>query len=210
MVNEVLDMCDEDVDLFRDDSEEYRPNGDSGDSSDSSSSPLRKTRRRTLHADLSSGEGCSKSITETIESVVADFSESDSLSDISEEPVVTSISSLTWGQVSGSYIKIFDFVESSPGVPTEIAVNLHEKIPYDFFKFFVTDDVIDYMVKKTNIYTSQTLQKGHIKCHFRLKKWYDVTSQKWNDFCEYCFGWALARSQDFWTIGKKTLCITIR
>jgi hypothetical protein len=106
MVNEVLDMCDEDVYLFSNDSKEYRPSGDSGDSFDSSCSPPRKTRR-TLHADLSSGEGCSKSITETIESVVADFSEGDSSSDVSEEPVVTSVSSLTWGQVSGSNMKFF-------------------------------------------------------------------------------------------------------
>ena len=125
-MNDILDMSDDDVDLFRDDSEEYRPSGDSGDSSDSSCSPPRKPRR-TLHADLSSGEGCSKSITETIESIVADFSESDSSSDVSEEPVVTSVSSLTCGPVSGSKMKIFDFLESNPGVPTEIAVNLHKK-----------------------------------------------------------------------------------
>ncbi|XP_053457867.1 zinc finger protein with KRAB and SCAN domains 8 isoform X2 [Nycticebus coucang] len=182
MVNEVLDMSDEDVDLFSDDSEENRPSGDSGDSSDSSCSPPRKTRRRTLHTELSSGEGCSKSITERIKSVVANFSESDSSSDVSEEPVVTSVNSLTWGPVSGSNMKIFDFVENNPGVPNEIAVNLHEKTPYDFFKFFITDDVIDYMVKETNIYASQTLQKGNIKPHSRLKKWYDVTSQEMERF----------------------------
>jgi ethanolamine utilization protein EutQ (cupin superfamily) len=126
MVNDILDMSDDDDDLFRDDSEEYRPSGDSGESSDSSSSPPRKTRR-TLLAHISSGEVCSKSITEIIESVVADFSESDSSSDVSEEPLVTSVSSLTWGPVSGSNMKIFDFVESNTGVPTEITVNLHEK-----------------------------------------------------------------------------------
>ena len=71
-MNDILYMSDDDVDLFRDDSEKYRPSEDSGDSSDSSCSPPRKIR--TLLADRSSGEGCSKSITETIESVVADFS----------------------------------------------------------------------------------------------------------------------------------------
>ncbi|XP_012634083.1 zinc finger MYM-type protein 2 isoform X3 [Microcebus murinus] len=202
MVNEVLDMSDEEVDLFSDDSEECRPSGDSGDSSDSSCSPPRKTKRRTLHTDLSSGEGCSKSITETIEAVVADFSESDSSSDVSEEPVVTSVSSLTWGPVSGSNMKIFDFVESNPGVPTEIAVNLHEKTPYDFFKFFITDDVIDYMVKETNIYASQTLQKGNVKPHSRLKKWYDVTSQEMERFLGVLFWMGLSkkpRLPDYWS-----------
>nr|XP_020139149.1 piggyBac transposable element-derived protein 4-like isoform X1 [Microcebus murinus]XP_020139150.1 piggyBac transposable element-derived protein 4-like isoform X1 [Microcebus murinus]XP_020139151.1 piggyBac transposable element-derived protein 4-like isoform X1 [Microcebus murinus]XP_020139152.1 piggyBac transposable element-derived protein 4-like isoform X1 [Microcebus murinus] len=200
MVNKVLDPSDEDVDLFSDDSEECCPSGDRGDSSDSSCSPPRKARG-TLHADLSSGKGGSKLITETIEAVVADFRESDS-SDISEEPVVTSVSSLTWGPVSGSNMKIFDFIESNAGVPTGVAVNLCEKTPYDFFKFFITDDVIDYMVKETNIYASQTLQKGNVKPHCRLKKWYDVTSQEMERFLGVLFWMGLnkkPRLSDYWS-----------
>ncbi|XP_045386989.1 piggyBac transposable element-derived protein 2-like isoform X2 [Lemur catta] len=201
MVNKVLDMSDEDVDLFSDGSEECRPSGDRGDSSDSSCSPPRKTRR-TLHADLSSGKGGSKLITETMEAVVANFSESDSSSDVSQEPVVTSVSALTWGPVTGRNMKIFDFFESNPGVPTEIAVNLHDKAPYDFFKFFITDDIIDYMVKETNIYASQTLQRGNIKPHSRLKKWYDVTSQEMEQFLGVLFWMGLSkkpRLSDYWS-----------
>lgn len=200
MVNEVLDMSDEDGDLFSDDdSEEYHPSGDNGDSSDSSSSPPRKTIRRTLHADLPS---CSKSITEAIESVVLNCSESDSLSDVSDELIVPSESSLTWGAVSGINKKVFDFVESNPGVPTEIAVNLYDKNPYDFFKFFITDDVIDYMVKETNTYARQTLQKGNIKPHSRLNKWYDVTSQEMERFLGVLFWMGLSkkpRLPDYWS-----------
>jgi hypothetical protein len=70
---------------------------------------------------------------------------------------------LTWGPVDGSHLKVFGF---DAGVKAEF-YNMYQKDPYDFYKLFVTDDIIEHIAKQTKLYAQQQLRH---KGPFQSKK----------------------------------------
>ncbi|KAG5869077.1 hypothetical protein JTB14_000783 [Gonioctena quinquepunctata] len=66
-----------------------------------------------------------------------------------------------WGPVTGSYLKKFDFLETENGTgfKAELYETMYNKTPYDFYKLFVNDDIINLMVTETNRYADQCIEK---------------------------------------------------
>ncbi|KAJ8918439.1 hypothetical protein NQ315_008136 [Exocentrus adspersus] len=88
--------------------------------------------------------------------------------DVAEVLPENNPSGINWGPVDGASLNRFGFTVNEVGIKSELYKQLRNKRPYDFFKVFITDDIISYMVEQTNIYADQSLRnkkelKGHEK-----------------------------------------------
>lgn len=83
-------------------------------------------------------------------------------------------SNLVWNNVTAKHLKQFTYSAVNTGVIATEFEELSEKTPYDFFKYFVTDEIISYMVEETNRYAFQTIPKENFASKSRLKQWKDV------------------------------------
>lgn len=82
---------------------------------------------------------------------------------------------LTWDTFDLSRLKIFDFSEPEAGVSKDVMENFKEKKELDFYKIFVTDDLLNYMVTETNRYAQQMKSQNNNSRHARIKSWHDTT-----------------------------------
>ena len=60
--------------------------------------------------------------------------------------------------------------------------------PIDFYKLFITDDVLDLIVLTTNIYAEQEKENHAVAQRSCLAQWKDVTSEVLN-FLEISYIW---------------------
>ncbi|KAK9736406.1 Transposase IS4 [Popillia japonica] len=103
----------------------------------------------------------------TIQSVIEDVVANYSIEDDAEIASAIASNNLNWGPIDGTSLKRFDFTEPNSGIKAEF-YEYYNKQPYDFFKLFVTDEIINDMVYQTNLYAEQVLKetqktKGHVK-----------------------------------------------
>jgi hypothetical protein len=85
---------------------------------------------------------------------------------------------LTWGPVDGSHLKVFDF---DVGVKAEFYI-MYQKDPYDFYKLFVTDDIIEHIAEQTNPYAQQQLRhKGPFQSK-KSKPWAPTNTEEIEHF----------------------------
>ncbi|KAJ8970455.1 hypothetical protein NQ314_001227 [Rhamnusium bicolor] len=61
---------------------------------------------------------------------------------------------IVWGPVDGANLKTFDKNLGYTGIKPNF-YDFYDKDPYDIYKIFVTDEIIDYMVDQTNLYVQQ-------------------------------------------------------
>ncbi|KAL3286447.1 hypothetical protein HHI36_000954 [Cryptolaemus montrouzieri] len=108
-------------------------------------------------------------IQRTIESIISNFTmESD---ESEQEDDENSVSNLNWDTVDGSKLKKFDFEVEEVGMKTEYYAE-YNKEPYFFFKLFVTDEIIVYIVEQTNIYAQQKLVQQPMNPKAKSKPWF--------------------------------------
>ncbi|KAG5874317.1 hypothetical protein JTB14_010518 [Gonioctena quinquepunctata] len=98
-------------------------------------------------------------ISDTIEDVIQQMQVSSSGDEEDDQQVTHG--TYVWGPVTGSYPKKFDFLETENGTgfKAELYETMYNKTPYDFYKLFVNDDIINLMVTETNRYADQCIEK---------------------------------------------------
>ncbi|KAL3278187.1 hypothetical protein HHI36_013526 [Cryptolaemus montrouzieri] len=117
-------------------------------------------------------------IQRTIESIISNFTiESD---ESEQEDDENSVSNLNWDTVDGSKLKKFDFVEEV-GIKTECYTEYNRE-PYFFFKLFVTDEIIVYIVEQTNIYAQQKLAQQPMNPKAKSKSWFPTDCEEMERF----------------------------
>lgn len=109
---------------------------------------------------------------------------------------------LTWNAFRLSRLKIFDFSETKPGVNEDILSNFKEKKEVDFYKIFVSDDLINYMVSETNRYAQHMKSQANTLPHARIKSWYDTTYDEMKIFLAALLWMGIVRLpqvRDYWS-----------
>ncbi|CAH1965775.1 unnamed protein product [Acanthoscelides obtectus] len=157
-------------------SDEYKPKSDEETSSDNDILVERAKRRKTSIKDLGDNaagpytaeHNISVDAEDTIQNVIEDVISQYAIESEDEEmQTPDSGDNINWGPVDGSSLKHFGFAEADIGIKPEFYEN-YDQEPYDFFKLFITDEIIEYMVYQTNLYAEQVLKekptaKGHVK-----------------------------------------------
>lgn len=203
LMDEYFDMSDEDIaDPFADYSEdEYVPSENESERSDDDDTPVRKMQK-TEHPPTTSTK-ISNLYSDTIEAVVADYEDISSPEDYSEDEAAPGdASNLVWNNVTGKYLKKITYSAVNTGVIATEFEELSEKTPYDFLKYFVTDEIISYMVEETNRYAFQTKQKENLSSKSRLKQWKDVDVLEMEKFLGILFWMGLNKMPkitDYWS-----------
>lgn len=146
-------------------------------------------------------------VEKVIEDVISKYTrESDSENENNQDV----LSNLHWNPVDGSSFKNFDFDGTDKGIKANIYDEYISKDPYDFFKLFVSEEIMTHMVKETNLYAEQCLAKEGLKLNSRIKKWTQLTFWKWNGFLRYGYGWACLDCPRYDHIGKNHHYIKIK
>lgn len=112
-----------------------------------------------------------------IEEVIRQFAEQD---DETENDGVGP----AWHYVDGSHLKNIDFALRNAGIKPDL-YDMYNNDPYDFFKLFLTDDIIAYIVDQTNIYAAQFLsnnQRNNKANPKKTKAWAPTNPQEMETF----------------------------
>jgi len=116
---------------------------------------------------------------------------------------------LTWGPVRGNLNNIpFNPNNLDVGVNPDIIQTMADCSPYEFYKLFFDDDVLDFLIEETNRHASQSLVNRSVKTFSRIKKWYPVDRTEMNNFLGIVMWMGLVQMpslSDYWK--KKTFCI---
>ena len=167
-----------------DDNEPFEDSGDEfvPESSDDSSNdePISKKLKFVKEPIPSTSRDTPDSVLDTINDVIERCMEEGSDEDNANEHC-DNTNELTWEDVSGRNLKLFPFTEINVGVKEEIHAEYYDKGPYEFFKLFLTDELISMMVIETNRYATQckasaTLPKA------RIREWHDTNCEEMESF----------------------------
>lgn len=133
-------------------------------------------------------------VQDTIEQVILthqDSSETEA-QDESPGPVDGTTNNLTWSDVSGAYLKNFIFTEEHSGVKAEIYETYFDKTPFEFYKMFLDQGILDMMVEETNRYAAQVKNKATNR-KARINDWYDTNTDEIQIFIGILFWMGLAQ-----------------
>ncbi|KAJ8962444.1 hypothetical protein NQ314_005740 [Rhamnusium bicolor] len=108
-----------------------------------------------------------RGILDNIDQSIADVVNRYTLESSSDEENDDNLSHIQWGPVDGKSLKKFDLVLNNTGIKQEL-YDMFERHPYDFFKLFITNDLVTYMMEQTNIYAAQTMRHVTIS---KKKSW---------------------------------------
>jgi len=90
---------------------------------------------------------------------------------------------LTWEPVRGNLNNIpFNPNNLDVGINPDIIQTMTDCLPYEFYKLFFDDDILDFLIEETNRYASQSLVNRSVKTFARIKKWYPVDRTEMNNF----------------------------
>nr|CAH7716672.1 unnamed protein product [Callosobruchus chinensis] len=131
--------------------------------------------------------------------------DSSDISEVEDEVIPNSVN-VTWGPVTGKNLRSFHFDASCCGVPAEVKADLVDKTPYQFYKFFVTDHIINLMVAETNRYAQQSLENANLSRFSRLQKWKETSAEEMEKFLGIILWMGLNKKpklSDYWS--KKIL-----
>ncbi|KAG7199778.1 hypothetical protein KM043_000441 [Ampulex compressa] len=99
-----------------------------------------------------------------------------------DEELIYELENLSWHPITGRYMKHFPYEGTGTGVSKEAIADLAGKAPYDFFKYLMTDDVIEYVAEKTNAFALRESGKESLPAKSRLTKWKEVSSVEMEKF----------------------------
>ncbi|KAJ8933811.1 hypothetical protein NQ314_013783 [Rhamnusium bicolor] len=117
---------------------------------------LRPSTSSIENVDETPKSSTSNNIDDIIESVIAqniDYNDDDT--DFSEHHIETN---LMWGPVTGNYLKNISLTLNDSGIHSHI-YNLYQKIPYDFYKMMITDEIFQLFVNETNNWKNTTQEE---------------------------------------------------
>lgn len=142
------------------------------------------------------------SIEEVIENVISQFAvDSDSESNMSNTENNDTSTTASWAPVDGSNLKTFEFNVSSTGIKHEY-YNLFDKNPYDFYKIFITDDIITKIVQQTNLYAQQKLVQKTPSQKSKSKSWVATDAREMEIFFGILIWMGLVKTpqlRDYWS-----------
>lgn len=90
-------------------------------------------------------------------------------------------SGIKWISVDGSSLKQFNFTEHNVGIKPHFYEQYINKDPYDIFKIFITDEIVEYMAEQTNLYAEQVL-KSKPKSKGNEKSWVSTNTREMEKF----------------------------
>lgn len=179
LVEVVLDFSDDDSDShFIDCSEEENSlENSSDDNSDEDEPPEKCIKLQLSKSNLASTSTTRDELLELYDSVTLDCNDKSN----PESYSATNLD-LTWNVVTGKHLKNLPYIASNTGVSSKARSELHRKSSFDFFKYFITNDVINLMVLETNRYAEQKIEKDNPTGKSRLKQWKEVTPFEMHKF----------------------------
>lgn len=102
-----------------------------------------------------------------------------------------------------SKLQMFDFAVATVGINEELHERYFDKSPYDFFRLFLTDEILRHIVNETNRYAAQ--EKAKItKPKSRVHKWTDTNENEIELFLPFYCGWACVGFHQWRTIGPRS------
>lgn len=143
----------EEADPFQNDasSDEYQLScSEESDDSDISLPPRKKTRQTNkINVDPCTSHGGPTTqidtISDTIENVIRSLPPIDSDEEVNDVSERGQNGDINWVPATGQFLKPIYFTENTSGFIPEMYDN-YEKAPYEFYKMFVTDDIIELIV----------------------------------------------------------------
>ncbi|KAJ8959572.1 hypothetical protein NQ314_006221 [Rhamnusium bicolor] len=99
---------------------------------------------------------------------------------------------IVWGPVDGANLKTFDKNLRYTGINPNF-YDFYDKDPYDIYKIFVTDEIIDYMVDQTNLDAQQI---GPIR-RSKTKSWVPTNHNEMETFIGILFWMGLFKLPKF-------------
>lgn len=124
-------------------------------------------------------------VSNIIESVISQYvlddADNDENGNNADDATATHNEIMNWFVPDGSFMKKFTFTESTPGIKQYLRDAYQNKEPYDFFKIFITEEIIDHIVMETNRYAEQLKSKMKFK-KSRLQWWRDTTPNEIEKF----------------------------
>ena len=93
--------------------------------------------------------------------------------------------------------------QAEEGLTTPLAQTAQ---PYDYFKLYFTNAVINKIVEETNRYAAQykEAQRDTLRPQFMVHDWSDTNAEEIKNFLEFAFLWDLFISQEFGCTGQET------
>lgn len=110
-----------------------------------SPSTLTELQPSTSISSSSDNSERNRRIDDSIENVIREMNNFDSEEEPDQTPI-TNVDNSDWGPVTGEHLKNIPFSEERHGFHAKLYEDLHDKGPYDFFKLFVNDEIINYIV----------------------------------------------------------------
>nr|CAH7758956.1 unnamed protein product [Callosobruchus chinensis] len=109
-----------------------------------------------------------KNIQETIESVISGFTVDSEESDQADD--LDTSTELNWGPIDEQKLKNFNFQSQNSGIRDEF-FTMYDKAPYDFYRLFLTDEILELITEQTNIYANQKANNKDPSRKSKSKPW---------------------------------------
>ncbi|KAL3279870.1 hypothetical protein HHI36_017376 [Cryptolaemus montrouzieri] len=172
MSDEDIDVADQYADCNT--SDKYEPREKVNESTQDDQQGVSNCAKSSNGSDDQPAPTVDTKIQRTIESIISNFTIE---SDESEQEDENSVSNLNWDTVEESKLKKFDFEVEEVGTKTEYYAEYNRE-PYFFFKLFLTDEIIVYIVEHTNIYAQQKLAKQPMNPKAKSKPWFPTDCEE--------------------------------
>lgn len=90
-----------------------------------------------------------------------------------------------WGPSLEQYVQNFEFL-SQPKIHSDVALQLRDQPPSEYFRFFLTNEIIDEMVLQTNLYANQFIVNAMVEEQItkgsRINFWHDTNRLEMTKF----------------------------
>jgi hypothetical protein len=113
-----------------------------------------------------------------VDSLDADFDTINLESDSSDEEVTDDdMDSCTWDEIESEsdaeFLEDHGLIEELASISEDDTIN-----PIDCYRHFITDEIIDLMVRETNLYAQQHLQSYEISRRSMFHRWKPTTNEE--------------------------------
>ncbi|KAI4457553.1 piggybac transposable element-derived protein 4 [Holotrichia oblita] len=165
---------------------DYESDSDSGASSSSYEGvttfkrPRKQQSEQNVPSTSQSIGVCSRTIENTIEHVISEYQLPNDESS-GEDDVVDNNIPLGWQNVDSQSLKNISFSVENSGIKPEF-FEMYDKEPIDLFKLFVNGNVLELIVKETNRYERQKLNRDGHGPKARIHKWKDTNIEEIKTF----------------------------
>ena len=113
-------------------------------------------------------------------STASQMDSSDSENEVATPSNVTA--NINWQDKPSNYTpKVYNFDSSNSGIGRHLEFDKNS-VPYDYFRSFVTDDLVSKIVDYTNKFESKTSETATITRCARRKRWHDINNDEFLSF----------------------------